>query len=67
IAGFVEVGEEGTASSTLRPAGKAKFGERLIDVVTEGDFIDAGARVRIIEVHGNRIIVKPVDNSGDTA
>jgi len=60
--GTVQVGEEGVAESTLRPAGKAKFGARLVDVVAEGDFLDAGTRIRVIEVHGNRVVVKPVDN-----
>ena len=36
------LGQVGTATSMLRPAGTAKFGDRYIDVVTEGDFIPPG-------------------------
>ncbi len=36
-------GKEGVAHTTLRPAGIAKIDGNLVDVVTEGDFIDAGS------------------------
>ena len=54
------VGEEGFAASTLRPAGIARFGERRLDVVTRGEMVEAGARVKVIEVEGNRIVVREV-------
>jgi len=41
----------------LRPAGTAKFGDRYIDVVTEGDFIPPGTPVQVVEVEGTRIVV----------
>jgi membrane-bound serine protease (ClpP class) len=53
----VKVGELGTAATLLRPAGKARFGERAIDVVTEGDFIEKGAKVKILAIKGNRVVV----------
>ena len=36
-------------------------GER-VDVVTEGEFIDRGARVRVVEVEGNRVVVELVES-----
>jgi membrane-bound serine protease (ClpP class) len=54
------LGAVGTAATTLRPAGMARFEEQYVDVVTEGNFIPAGARVQVIEVEGNRIVVKEV-------
>jgi membrane-bound serine protease (ClpP class) len=51
------VGDEGIAETNLRPAGKARFGGRLEDVVTEGDLIEAGARVRVTGVEGMRVVV----------
>ncbi len=54
------LGQVGTATSMLRPAGMAKFGDRYIDVVTEGDFIEPGAPIQVIEVEGTRIVVKRV-------
>ena len=53
-----EVGETGVVTTTLRPAGKARFGDRLVDVVAEGEFLDAHTRVRVVGVHGIRVVVK---------
>jgi membrane-bound serine protease (ClpP class) len=53
------LGELGRAVTPLRPAGRARFGERVIDVVTEGGFIDPGAAVEVIQVAGNRVVVHP--------
>ena len=50
--------ETGVALTPLRPAGRAQFGERFVDVVTEGDFINSGSQVEVLAVHGNRVVVK---------
>lgn len=54
------VGQEGIAHSDLRPSGTAYFGDRKIDVVTYGDYIPRQAHIRIVEVHGNRIVVEDI-------
>jgi membrane-bound ClpP family serine protease len=54
------LGQVGTATSMLRPSGMAKFGDRYIDVVTEGDFIPPGTPIQVVEVEGTRIVVKRV-------
>jgi membrane-bound ClpP family serine protease len=54
------LGAVGNAATDLRPAGMAKFGEQFVDVVTEGNFIPAGSKVQVIEVEGNKIVVKEV-------
>jgi membrane-bound serine protease (ClpP class) len=56
-AGRPGVGEIGVALSILRPAGRAEFGGRLVDVVTDGEFLDPGSPVRVIEVAGARVVV----------
>ena len=56
------IGKTGRAKSMLRPSGKAIFDDKLYDVVTEGDVVDAGEKIRIIDVKGNRIVV---EKSGD--
>ncbi len=53
----VGVGDSGRAHSALRPAGKAWFGDELLDVMTDGDFVEAGRQVRILEIQGSRIVV----------
>lgn len=57
----VEVGDQGIAHSPLRPAGVACFGDHFIDVVTEGGYVDAGRTVRVIEISGNRVVVRQHD------
>lgn len=54
------LGAIGSAATTLRPAGIARFGEQYLDVVSEGSFIEAGSRVQVIEIEGNRIVVKEI-------
>jgi membrane-bound serine protease (ClpP class) len=54
------LGKTGTAISVLRPAGSAQFGDEIIDVVSEGDFIGLGSSIQVIEVEGNRIVVKAI-------
>ena len=51
------VGAEGLAVSPLRPSGIARLNERRYDVVTRGEMIEKGARIKVIEVSGNRIVV----------
>jgi membrane-bound serine protease (ClpP class) len=54
------IGREGKAITILRPAGKAKFGEDIINVVTEGDFLENGCPVRVLTVEGGRVVVTAV-------
>lgn len=54
------LGRQGVALSTLRPAGRAQIDGKLIDVVSEGEFIDPGTAVEVIEVSGNRVVVRAI-------
>lgn len=53
------VGDRGVAVSPLRPAGKARFGDRLVDVVADGEFIERQTEVEVADVLGNRVVVRP--------
>ena len=59
----VEVEDRGTAVSPLRPAGKARFGDEYVDVVTEGGFVEKGSEVRVIRIRGNRVVVREVEKT----
>ena len=52
--------EEGIALTTLRPSGIANIKGDKIDVISEGEMISKNTRIKVIDVKGNRIIVKPV-------
>jgi membrane-bound serine protease (ClpP class) len=54
------LGRQGTAASPLRPAGIAELGGERVDVVSQGEWIDAGAPIEVIRVEGNRIVVRQV-------
>lgn len=53
-------GARGTALSTLRPSGKACFGDHVVDVVTEGEFIAANTAVTVVATDGMRVVVKAI-------
>jgi membrane-bound serine protease (ClpP class) len=52
------LGSMGVAETNLRPSGKGRFGDQLVDVVTEGDLIERGKPIKIVEVQGSRVVVK---------
>jgi membrane-bound ClpP family serine protease len=61
-AGFrPQAGMEGVALTPLRPAGKIRIGEEDFDVVSELGFVDAGTRVRVLQVTPFRIAVEPIN------
>ncbi|MCL2690137.1 MAG: ATP-dependent Clp protease proteolytic subunit [Chitinispirillia bacterium] len=57
-AGFVpSVGDRGKVITQLRPSGKICINGEECDVVTEGQFIDKGTEVVVLQIQGNRIVV----------
>lgn len=58
----IHVGDWGVAESLLRPAGKAIFGGEYFDVVTEGSFVDKGRQVRVVQIRGNHIVVREIED-----
>jgi membrane-bound serine protease (ClpP class) len=54
------MGAIGTTTTPLRPAGVVRFGDKFVDVVSDGGFIPSGSRVQVIAVEGTRIVVKEV-------
>lgn len=52
------MGKTGKVVTPLRPVGTVELGTERLQAVSEGAFIDRGAVVRVIEVHGNRIVVE---------
>ncbi len=58
----ITAGMIGTTASSLRPTGKAMFGEMYVDVVSDGAYVDHGVRIEVIRLAGNRIIVRPAND-----
>ena len=51
-------GKTGFTTTPLIPAGKAQFGDELVDVISDGEMLDRGTNVYVAEVLGNRVVVK---------
>ncbi len=54
--------ERGARSSPLHPAGIAEIDGRRVDVVSDGELIDAGQFIEVTRVDGNRIVVRRTAN-----
>lgn len=55
------VGKYGVAKTVMLPSGVVVVDGQSIDAVGQGMAIDAGQRIRVIEVRGTRVVVRPVD------
>jgi membrane-bound serine protease (ClpP class) len=54
-------GQVGVAISNLRPGGKAQFGDQVLDVISQGDMVAKGRKVKIIGHSGREAVVAVVD------
>ena len=52
------VGSEGVSVSDLRPAGIGLIAGERIDVMTDGEFIEAQRAIVVVEARGSRVVVK---------
>ena len=52
------VGVVGQTTTALRPGGSAMLQDQPYDVISRGEFIDAGVRIKVVEAQGSRIIVE---------
>lgn len=51
------LGAEGVTQTTLRPYGIADFQGKMVDVCSNGDFIDRGKCVRVTHIQGKTVTV----------
>ena len=56
------VGMEGKTVTALRPSGEADFGGLRVEVTADG-IVERGTRVRVIETHANKVIVRVVNGN----
>ena len=54
------VGQVGLVKSPMLPSGAVAVNGRVIDAVSERMPIDPGQRVRVVEVCGSRVVVRPL-------
>jgi len=54
------IGQQGVAVSNLRPGGKAQFGDEILDVISQGELISSGQKVRIVGNSGTEAVVESI-------
>lgn len=54
------LGKEAETLTELMPGGKVELEGKKVDVVTGGEMVEKGRRVRVVKVEGNRIVVRAV-------
>ena len=54
---IVSIGDWGKTESLLRPAGRANFAGHSIDVVSDGQFVERGQPVKVIDIQGHVVVV----------
>jgi membrane-bound serine protease (ClpP class) len=60
------LGKVGLAKSPMLPSGAIVVEGRIINAVSEGLPIEAGQNVRVIEVRGGRVVVRPLEEGEST-
>jgi membrane-bound serine protease (ClpP class) len=51
-------GMQGLSLSILRPSGKARFADHVVDVVTQGEFVAPNTAITVVQTDGMRVVVK---------
>jgi membrane-bound ClpP family serine protease len=57
------VGKQGVVKSLMMPSGAVVIDGTTIDAMSEGIPIEAGTRIKVIEVRGTHVLVRPVDEN----
>jgi hypothetical protein len=56
-------GKLGVTTTQLTPSGKARFGDDVLNVISDGVVVPRGTRIRVTQVRGNRVLVEPLEES----
>jgi len=54
------MGKKGVVISICRPVGNVDFDGVKLEVVSQGEFIEKGVNVEVIEIEGNRVVVRAI-------
>ena len=56
----IKVGDKGVSISSLKPIGKALFGDHEIEVSSNGGYLDENIEIEVVRVESSKMIVQPV-------
>lgn len=54
----VEIGAEGISISDLRPGGRARFGDKKLEVYAQDAFVEKGTAIEVIAIENHKIFVQ---------
>ncbi len=54
------MGKEGVTVTPLHPSGIAMIDGRRVDVLSRGEMVSSSTKIKVIEVKGNKVVVKPI-------
>jgi len=57
------VGMEGVATSDLRPSGIVRIDDERLDVMSEGEFVPRGTKIKVSRVKNGSLVVVPFEQS----
>ncbi len=60
-----QVGAVGKSITPLRPAGRAKIGDQVVDVVSDLGYVDSGEPVRVVSADEYRVVVEHLVSPDD--
>jgi len=60
LSGPIQPGAVGVVTAVCRLVGQARFGDRLIEVSSDGAFLPPGTQVTVLKVEGTRIVVRSI-------
>lgn len=58
----LKVGDKGISISSIKPIGKAMFGNDEIEVRSNGGYLNENIEIEVVRIESSKIIVQPVNN-----
>jgi membrane-bound serine protease (ClpP class) len=58
-----EVGDIGVVVGHLKPAGSVRFGNDIVDAMSQGEYVQPGVKVQVIRREGMNIVVRPLPDT----
>ena len=55
------IGKTGITLTMLRPSGIAKIDDERVDVMTDGEFVEKGVKIKVVKARQGGMIVTPID------
>ena len=61
------IGREGLTTTMLRPSGIARIDGERLDVITDGEFVEKGVKVKVVKAVAGRIVVSEIQGENESA